>query len=66
MEQHKDIFSQGLKKHKEHYLFSLLRIFNIVPERESLQYDKPLDAKEDYIKDLMKLNKAKMDKIKKN
>lgn len=44
----------GLKRNKEQAIFSLLRIINTVPNNPSYSVDAAVDAKEDYIKDLLK------------
>jgi len=51
---HEDIFKKGLNKHKLQAIFSVLRILNLIPDKESLDVSKTFDAKEDYIKDLLK------------
>lgn len=51
---HNDIFKKGLNKHKLQAIFSVLRILNLIPDKESLDVSKSFDAKEDYIKDLLK------------
>ncbi|MEJ5143850.1 hypothetical protein [Sphingobacterium sp. MYb388] len=47
-------FKIGLKKQKEHIIFSCLRFFGFVPQNPKLDFDQPFDLKEDYIKDLLK------------
>ncbi|MEN5086603.1 hypothetical protein ABE426_09050 [Sphingobacterium faecium] len=47
-------FRIGLKKQKEHIIFSCLRFFGFVPQNPKLDFDQPFDLKEDYIKDLLK------------
>lgn len=52
--EHKDIFIIGSRKYKEQFMFSILRVLNLIPKNESYEVSKPFDAKEDYIKDLLK------------
>ncbi|OOG18313.1 hypothetical protein BWD42_13735 [Sphingobacterium sp. CZ-UAM] len=48
------VFRIGMRKQKEHIIFSCLRFFGFVPQNPKLNFDQPSDLKEDYIKDLLK------------
>lgn len=52
-----EYFRIGMKKQREHIIFSCLRFFAFVPQNPKLDFDEPFDLKEDYIKDLLKSKK---------